>query len=214
MHILLLEDDPDARQFVRDAAAAIELDALTIREAESVAQSMRMLEQSEFDVFLADLVLPDGEGINAIRFACALPHPPTVLAISSVADEDVVVETILAGAKGYVCKLDAPEEISRAIAIAAAGGSSISATIAQRLIEVMRRQAATTGRTDILRGELTECERSVLQLAAEGRNYRRIAEITGTRPSTVYTHVRHIYEKLHVSNLAQALYEARRLQLV
>lgn len=199
---------------MRDAVISIDAPRVTLREAETLAECRSLLDNERFDVFLADLVLPDGHGIDAIRHACALPKPPTVLVISSLADEDVVIEAITAGAQGYVSKLDAPDEVARAISVAVSGGSCISPSIAERLMALLRRQSGPSRTPAASLVQLTECERSVLQLAARGHNYRQIAEINGTRPSTVYTHVRHIYEKLQVSNLAQALFEARRMRLV
>lgn len=212
LQVLLLEDDIEARHVVRDALAPCHT-RIAVHEAGTLAQCRRLLEARTFDLFLVDLVLPDGAGVDAIRHACALKRAPVALVISSIADENVVIEAIMAGARGYVSKFDPPGEIAHSIEVAIAGGSCISPTIAQKLMELLRRQAAVPA-AQPHRIQLTERERDVLQLASRGYNYRRIAEISGTRPSTVYTHVRHIYEKLHVSNLAQALFEARRLQLV
>lgn len=212
LQVLLLEDDVEARRVVRDALASGHEHAI-LHEADTLAECRRLLESHDFDLFLVDLALPDGTGTDAIRHACALKRAPVALVISSLADENVVIEAIMAGAKGYVSKLDPPGEIAHSIEVAVAGGSCMSPTIAQKLMELLRRQADTPA-AQPHRIQLTERERDVLQLASRGYNYRRIAEISGTRPSTVYTHVRHIYEKLHVSNLAQALFEARRLHLV
>ncbi|MBZ0222991.1 MAG: response regulator transcription factor [Dokdonella sp.] len=214
MRVLLLEDDADAREVVREAIATLNGHQIELQEAHTLSQCRDRLDREPFDLLLADLVLPDGPGIDAIRHACALPAPPLVLVISSMTDEDCVVEAILAGAKGYASKLDPPEEIARSIALAADGGSSISPTIAQRVVELLRRQGEQLRSPQLAEVRLTDSERTVLQLSAQGHSYRHIAEMTSTRPSTVYTHVRHIYEKLQVSNLAQALFEARRRRLV
>ncbi len=212
MRILLLEDDNDARLLVHEALVACRTRMTRLRETTSVVDCCRLLDEEPYDLFLADLHLPDGSGIDAIRHACALETRPTVLVISSITDEDTVTEAILAGASGYVCKHDNPAEIARSIDVTEAGGSCISPTIALRLMEIMRRQGSMA--SEPLRTPLTDSERTVLQMAAQGHNYRKIAQIIGVQPSTVYTHVRHIYEKLQVSNLAQALFEARRQRLV
>lgn len=214
LRVLLLEDDPNARQVVREAVSVLDRYDMQLQETETLAQCLQALDEQPCDLLLADLVLPDGSGIDAIVHACALPQPPVVLVISSVADEDSVVEAILAGAKGYASKLDPTEEIAHSIAVASQGGSCISPSIAQRLMDLLRKQENLRKPPQGLPVSLTQSERAVLQLAAQGHSYRAISEMTGTRPSTVYTHVRHVYEKLQVSNLAQALFEARRRRLV
>lgn len=214
MHILLLEDDADARELVHEALTACISSPLEIHDADTLAQCRRLLDARGCDLLLADLSLPDGNGIEAIQHAMSLPRRPTILVISSLADEAVVIEAIAAGASGYVSKHDPPGEIARAVEITLAGGSCISPLIAQRLVQRVRREASAGSLPPQARIQLTDAERGVLQLAAQGHNYRQIAQLSGIQPSTVYTHVRHVYEKLQVSNLAQALYEARRQHLV
>jgi len=214
VHILVLEDDPDARQLVHEAIAACVPPPFSIQDADHVAQCRRLLDTQRCDLLLADLSLPDGSGIEAIRHAARLAARPNVLVISSLADEDVVVEAITAGASGYVSKHDPASTIAHSIGITLAGGSCISPTIAQRLVGLLRRTASAACAPAAPAAQLTGSERKVLHLAAQGHNYRQIAQLTGTQPSTIYTHVRHVYEKLQVSNLAQALFEARRQRLV
>ncbi len=214
LRTVLLEDDPHARHVLRIALTQATAQPLDLHEAETVAACRALLDAAPCDLLLADLSLPDGSGIEAIRHATTLSPRPTVLVVSSLADEEIVVEAIATGASGYVSKLDPPEEITHAIEIMFAGGSCISPAIAQRLMQLVRRQGNTCTPQPAPHAQLTEAERGVLQLAAQGHTYRRIAQINGIQPSTVYTHVRHIYEKLQVSNLAQALYQARLQHLV
>lgn len=212
LHVLVLEDDEGACTLMREALAELGSRMALIVETHCVADCRKILATQTFDLFLADLVLPDGLSIDAIRLARAQSVPPTVLVISSLCEEDTVVEAILAGASGYVSKHDAPVEIARAIAIAADGGSCISPTIADRMMALLRKQAAPSANNAEV--QLTPREHEILKLAAKGYSYRHIAEINGTRPCTVYTHVRHIYEKLQVANLPQALFEARLRNIV
>ncbi len=212
LRILVLEDDEYSRELLREALAQLLTGTWVVTETASVFECRQLLEQRPFDLFLADLVLPDGLSTELIGHARSLPHPPVVLVLSSLADEDVVVQAIVAGASGYLSKSDEPGDIARAIEVAVDGGSSISPTIAYRLMQLLRKQSEVTSAVSSVK--LTSCERAILGLAANGHNYRQIAQINGTKPSTVYTHVRHIYEKLQVSNLAQALFEARRHQLI
>jgi DNA-binding NarL/FixJ family response regulator len=212
LRVLLLEDEEHCRVVLHEALAVLGERVATTVEAHSLAEFQKHLASDVFDLCLADLLLPDGSSIGMIRHARALAQPPTVLVVSSLADEDTIVQAIMAGASGYVCKSDAPAEMARAIAIAADGGSCISPSIAFRILEMLRRQSSPASADKGAR--LTTREHDILKLAAKGCNYPEIAELIGSRPSTVYTHVRHIYEKLQVSNLPQALYEARLRRLI
>lgn len=207
---LLLEDDAEARGFLRNALAVCS-GAGHIDEAESLAQCCHKLHQRQYDLLLVDLHLPDGSGLEAVRLARTLTKPPLVLVVSSIIDEANVLAAIVAGASGYVSKFDASADIERSMAIALAGGSTLSPAIAARIIDSLRVQRPVAGSPSMI---LTPRESEILTLAHRGHNYRQIAEMIGCRPSTVYTHVRHIYEKLQVSTLQQALYEARSLDLL
>lgn len=211
LRVLLLEDDAQSRDLLRDSLAALERE-VRVTEAGSIAQARQCLAEARFDLFLADLRLPDGDSLELVRRVRSQAQAPAVLVVSSLADEATVVRAILAGAGGYVCKHDPFTEITRALTLALDGGASISPTIAHRLLALVRSQCADVDALGQI--DLTARESQVLQLAAQGNTYRQIAELTGTSPSTVYTHVRHIYEKLHVSSLQEALYQARLRRLV
>jgi DNA-binding NarL/FixJ family response regulator len=207
LRVLLLEDEEHWRVLLRGALAELGERVATITEAHCLADFRKCLADDCFDLCLTDLRLPDGSSIDMIRFARAQTHPPTALVVSSLADEDMIVQAILAVASGYVSTSDGLADMARAIAIAADGGSWISPSIAHRILDMLRRQSSpASSNTD---AKLTTREHGILKLVAKGHNYPQIAELVGTGLCTVYTHVRHIYEKLQVSNLQQALYEAR-----
>lgn len=213
VRVLMLEDEAPARALLRDALAQrarFELVAQTDR----VADCAVLLREHAVDLMLADLHLPDGSGIAAIRAARALPRPPTVLVVSSLADERHVGEAILAGAIGYVCKHDGAADIARSIELAADGGSWISPAIARFLLGLVRAHAPPAVEATPAAAHLSERECEILRLASKGCSYAQIAELLGLKTCTVYTYVRRIYEKLEVSNLAQALFEARALHVI
>ena len=205
LDVLMLEDEAAGRVLMTDALNACGRVA-RIDAATCIASGRRALVERRYDLVLADLKLPDGSGLAVVRQASSLPQPPLVLVMSSLSDDASIVAAIAAGASGYVCKYDAPEDIARSIEIALDGGATVTPAIAHRLIALMR---ANAPKHDDQRVALTPREQEVLTLASKGYNYRQIADLGGGRPSTVYSHVRHIYEKLHVSNLPQALFEAR-----
>jgi DNA-binding NarL/FixJ family response regulator len=215
VRVMILEDEEPACTLLRAALLENPRFQLTA-QADNVAACTALLREHEVDLLLADLHLPDGCGIAAIRQARALPRPPTVLVVSSLADERHVGEAILAGASGYVCKHDGVADIARSIERAADGGSWISPAIARFLIGLLRAQAPSPEppRASATTGVLSERECEILRLASKGCSYAQIAELLELKTCTVYTYVRRIYEKLQVSNLAQALFEARALRVI
>jgi DNA-binding NarL/FixJ family response regulator len=203
--ILLLEDDLCGRALLDEVMALrSDLPPLRMEQVNSIAACRAALAERSYDVLIADLGLPDGNGIDAIRFARRQSPPPIVLVLSGLCDDVTVLAAIGAGASGYVSKFDAPEDIARAICLALGGGASLSPAIAARVVSALRHNAI---QGDV--AALTPRERQVLELSARGYSYPQIGELIGIATSTVYTYSRQIYEKLHVSSLAQALYEAR-----
>lgn len=212
VHVLVLEDERHCRERLQQGLDALENCTVSVQAVETLADfRSAAIDWRRVTLCLVDLVLPDGCGIEAIGHARARPAPPTVLVVSSLADEHTVLRAIEAGASGYVCKTDSLDEIRRGLAIAIDGGACMSPTIAARVMTLLRRNES---QAEVPVVALTPREREVLLLSSKGFSYRQIAEMTQTRPSTVYTHVRHIYEKLHVCNLQQALFEARTRRLV
>lgn len=205
VRVLLLEDEACGRALLDEAMSLRgDLPPLHIEQVETAEACSTALSLRTYDLFLADLGLPDGSGIDAIRLARRLPKPPLVLVLSGLCDEATVLAAISAGASGYVSKFDAPEDIARGLSIALGGGASLSPAIAARLVDALRGNAAQAG--DVT---LTKRESQVLNLAARGYSYPQIAQVTGIAVSTVYSYARKIYEKLHVHSLTQALFEAR-----
>lgn len=204
LSVLLLDDQPTGRELLRTALSAARAD-IAIHEADSLAGFYAAICTRPFDLVLVDLLLPDGSGLDALRHAAALAPAPLLLAVSSMSDQTSVIKAISAGAHGFLCKHDDPIAIAHAISIGLSGGATVTPIIACRLLQMLRDSAVSHPRLS----SLTPRESEVLVLASKGFRYSEIARMTASRPSTIYTHVRHIYEKLQVSCLSQALHEAR-----
>ena len=230
--VMLLEDDHDA--------AAMLIDALGERAPGARVERVLTLHDffaydrhDEIDTYLIDLGLPDGDGVSAFEFLRKRKSSALALVVSSQSDHASVVRALAAGARGYLCKYDARCDVERALQIAFDGGATVTPTIAARLIAYARAdEGAGPTRAQVRPGasqpdaeglpdsgrraefKLTTREHEVLTLASKGYTFPQVAELMGTRISTVYTHVRHIYEKMSVSSISQALFEARHCGLL
>lgn len=201
--VLIVDDHPVFREGL--AAALARLPDMTVagvvgtgEEAVEVAPQMRP------DVVLMDLNLPGLSGVEATRRLAGLDPAPAVLAVTMVDDDDTVLAALRAGALGYVLKGATGDEIAAAARTAAAGGAVFGPGIAARVL------ALTTGRRVPARdGDLTDRERDVLEMIAEGASNAQIARALGLSLKTVQNYVSRVLDKLHVADRTQAAIRAR-----
>jgi NarL family two-component system response regulator LiaR len=177
-----------------------------VAEAESGEQAVRMARDFIPDVVLMDLVMPGMDGLEATRRITDRQPGVRVLVLTSFAGDDKVFPAIKAGALGYLLKDSGPEELVTAIQQVYRGESSLHPSIARRLL----RELSDPTQRDPDIDPLTEREVEVLQLVAQGRSNRDIAEQLGISDATVRTHVSKILGKLNLGSRTQAALYALR----
>lgn len=152
------------------------------------------------NLVLMDVSLPGVSGIAATAELSTMPEPPRVIMLSGHDDEDVVVEALRAGARGYLLKQSAFEELSFAISVVMRGGLYVANALTEQLDldELVRRAHSTNSASRI--DSLTDREREVMRLIAEGYTSREIAEMLGISPRTVEGHRERLMAKLGVHN--------------
>lgn len=153
------------------------------------------------DVVLVDINLPGASGMECVRQLKPRMPGAQFMMITVYEDVDHVFEALAAGATGYLLKSASSSEMLDAIREVHAGGSPMAGNIARKVVQSFhsKNPAASDEAT------LTAREREVLELLARGDLYKEIADTLGISVPTVSTHIRRIYEKLHVRSRAQAV---------
>lgn len=163
-----------------------------------------MLATDQPDILLLDLRLPGMNGLDAIPLIHAAAAMTRIIVLSQSDDPQSIVRAITAGVSGYLLKDASLQQITEGIRTVAAGGASLDQNVARFILNTMRQPAPATS------GPLTDREREILELLAEGLLKKEIAAHLGIGYSTVDTHVSHIYSKLHVPNAPAAVSEGYR----
>lgn len=165
------------------------------------------------DLTLMDLDMPRLGGVETITIA-APRYPDTLFLVLTVFDEEEkIFEAIQAGAIGYLLKDESPLTISHAIQSAVTfGGAPMSPRIARKALQLLSKQTPAAASPAEKPAALSERETEILKGLVEGSNYKTIADQMFISPHTVRKHIANIYNKLHVSNRAQAVGLALRKQ--
>jgi DNA-binding NarL/FixJ family response regulator len=203
--ILIADDHPVFRKGLR--ALLLSMPNMELAgEATSGTEAVRLAEQLQPDVILMDLQMPEGGGLVAIRQIVQTSPHIRILVVTMFQDDDSVFAAMRAGARGYVLKDMNDEDISRAILAVASGDAIFSPAIAERLMSFFNARPALP--VEIF-PELTESERNVLKLMAQGENNEAIAKQLSFTSKTVRNYVSNIFSKLQVADRAQAIIKAR-----
>ena len=189
----------------------------------TLGDAIQVIDNIPIDLLIADLKLPDGNGIQAIRLLRERQPAAEAMVISVLADDRTVIEAIEAGATGYLLKDSDPIDIVKAITELLAGRSPISSTIARTIVRRLgaRDPSAAAGpdmssdaASEPGSPPLTPREMDILWGIAKGFTYGELAERLKISKQTVPVHIKHIYRKLQASNRSEAVYEASRRGLI
>jgi DNA-binding NarL/FixJ family response regulator len=201
--VIVVDDHPVFRDGLVASLARLD-DLSVVGVAATGEEAVDLATALHPDVMLMDLNLPGISGVEATRRIAMLDPRPAVLAVTMVDDDDTVLTALRAGAAGYILKGSTGEQIAAATRTAASGGAVFGPGIASRIL------AATTGRrTPAKDGDLTDRERDVLAMLAEGAGNAQIARSLGLSLKTVQNYVSRILDKLQVADRTQAALRAR-----
>jgi two-component system, NarL family, response regulator NreC len=209
IRILLADDHTLIRQGLRKVLEE-RRDWEVVAEASDGREAVRLAEHYKPQVAVLDIAMPLMNGIEATRQIARRSPATRVLILSMHADEAYVIQVLQAGAAGYLLKDSADVDLMQAVAAVSAGKSFFSPAIARVMLDDYVRQLADRGVTDRYES-LSEREREIFQLIAEGKTNKEIAALLSVSPSTVETHRAHIMEKLDLHSAAEiVLYAVRK----
>lgn len=169
------------------------------------------LEASAPEIFLVDLQLPDGSGVEIIRKAAE--KNVACIVLTAFADERSVVSALQAGATGYLLKDSDDPQIVESIILVANGESPINPKIANFVLKYFAPPPPDTS-VEYEVAHLSAREKDVLTLIAQGRSYSEVGNRLQLSINTVRSHIRRIYQKLDVNSSGEAVYRATRQQLI
>lgn len=204
IRVFLLDDHEIVRRGIRDLLE-VEGDIEVVGEAGSVAEALDRVPRLQIDVAVLDVQLDDGSGIEVCREIRSTRPEVACLVLTSFADDEALVDSVLAGAVGYVLKQIRGNELVSSIRTAASGGSLVDPVAIERAKERIR------DRTDDPRlADLTVQERKVLGLLADGLTNRQIGDELFLAEKTVKNYVSNLLSKMGMKRRTEAaVYAAR-----
>ncbi len=170
-------------------------DLRVVAEAENGRVATRLATSHAPDVILMDIQMPEMSGIEATREITEGDDPPKVVMLTTFGDDENVYQSLRAGASGFLLKDSRPEDVIRAIRVVAAGEALLSPAVTRRLVDgfIGSHQSPSL---DTSYERLTEREREIVALVAEGLSNQEIADRVFVSFSTAKTHVSHVLTKL------------------
>lgn len=210
IRLLIFDDNPSLLDGLR--LLLQESDTIFLAGSYSSAEhAVPIIRNDKPDVVLMDIQMPGISGIEAVRkIKVTFPELP-ILMQTVFEDTEKVFAAICAGASGYILKSTTSEKLLEAILEVYAGGSPMSPPIARKVLQLFQHQFA-----DVQQDyqTLTPREREVLSCMVKGQSYKMIADVCNITFNTVHSHIKKIYEKLHVNSASEAVAKAIKQRIV
>jgi two-component system response regulator NreC len=206
---VLLADD---HSIVRRGLKSLLEDAgqTVVAEAADGLEAVRLCEEHRPELLILDVAMPKLNGIEVAARAQKLDRPPAVIMLSMHGDESYIIRALAAGCRAYLLKSATDEDLLPAIRAVASGKPFFSSAVTAVLVEDYMRTLKTRGLTDSYH-LLTDREKEVLQLLAEGRSNKEVATLLDVGVSTIETHRANLMQKLNLHNTAEVvLYAVRK----
>lgn len=205
IRVLVVDDHAIIRKGIR-AMLDIVPDIELAGEAENGLEAVKLEQELNPDVILMDLMMPEMDGIAAIKEIKKQRPAARILVLTNFAGEEMIFPAIKSGAVGYHLKDSSPETLIEAIRQVSQGVASLHPSIAKKVLDELH----NSGRQKLSDDPLTQREMEVLRRIAQGHENRDIAEQLVISEATVRTHVSNILGKLHLASRTQAALYALR----
>jgi two-component system, NarL family, response regulator DevR len=201
VRLALVDDSELVRVGLRTLLGLHRQEIEIVAEAANVAEALANVPPARPDVVLLDMRLPDGNGVDVCRRLLAASPGLRVLFLTSQVDDDLIADSIRAGASGYLLKEINGRELVRAIRDVAAGGQAIDTAVTARLMRLVRGDGALapgTGET------LSAQDRRILALLSEGKTNKEIGAALGLAEKTIKNYLTTLFDKLGIERRSQA----------
>jgi DNA-binding NarL/FixJ family response regulator len=196
IRVFIYDDHHDRRDSLR-ALIGLNDELVFAGDAANCSEVLRDMERFYPDVVLMDINMPEVDGLEGLRLIKTKYPEIKVLMQTAFDDSNKIFTSIKNGASGYILKSDKPQRILQAIEEVNKGGAVMNPVIAQKVLEYFK--------PNDTKSPLSPKEDEVLALLAQGMSYKMVAEKLGVSYTTINTHTKHIYEKLHISSLGEAI---------
>ena len=210
LRVIVAEDDSFARTLIKEALQRADISV--VGEAQNGRQAVELVLQQRPDAVLMDVVLPELDGLAATRHIVNENPDQIVILVTRGDDEVMGIESLRAGAAGFLANALDVDALPRAVRGAVKGEAAISRRLAMRLVERFRGRPARTTLSRPLRSPLTAREWDVIALLAQGKTTEEIGEELGLAKQTVRSHITHILHKLDVRSRGEAVAVAQRIR--
>jgi DNA-binding NarL/FixJ family response regulator len=210
IRVILFEDNKNFRESLSLYLAGSE-EVFLVGSFPDATDGVKQVRQLKPDVILMDIEMPHISGIQAMMDIRKVVPEAKILIQTVFEEDDKVFQAICGGASGYMIKTPEPEKYITAIREVNDGGSHLSPNIASKVLAIFQNQFVKQQQTYI---ELTDREKDVLRCLIKGMSYKMIADTCDISYSTVNSHMKHIYEKLHVNSAPEAIVKAIKMKLV
>lgn len=209
--MLLVEDDPAMQLRLRSILMDLGYEAEALVFSASIAEARALLHEQPFAMAVIDLGLPDGNGIDLIRWLHGADAALPILVVSTWSTEQIIVTALQAGATGYMLKDRDDAEIALSVRSALRGGAPIDPFVARRILQLLGpgREGQAAAPSMQLATPLSPRETEILQLVSKGLTNLEISHVLTLSRLTVECHIKNIYKKLSVRSRTEALFEAR-----
>jgi DNA-binding NarL/FixJ family response regulator len=204
IRVVIVDDQSLVRAGFKMVLAA-QSDMAVVGEAGDGAEALRLLAHTPADVVVMDIRMPVMDGVEATRRLCSTESGPRVLVLTTFDTDADAFAALQAGASGFLLKNVPPEELLSAIRVVALGEAVVAPRITRRLLDRFAGQLTVPSTEDNRIGQLTDREREVLLLVAQGLSNAEIAERLFVAETTVKTHVGRILTKLDLRDRVQAV---------
>jgi DNA-binding NarL/FixJ family response regulator len=209
LRVLLADDHGIVRRGLKSLLES-EPGLTVVGEAADGLDALRLVEECEPDTLIVDIGMPKLHGIEVAARVQKVARPPRVVILSMHADESYILRALAAGARAYLLKDATDEDLLPALRAVASGKPFFSPAVTAVLVEDYMRRLQARGLTDSYH-LLTDREKEVLQLLAEGRSNKEVATVLDLGVSTVETHRSNLMVKLNLHNTAEiVLYAVRK----